>query len=168
MTEHFRVGVITAVHGLRGEVKVFPTTDSRHRYDTLSECLLWDGTGYTPLTIDRHRYFKQMVIVHFKGFDRVEDVEGLVKKELYVDREHADPLEEGEYYIADLIGLKVICDDGQELGKITDVLQTGANDVYVVDNGAKEVLIPVIKDCILETDPEKGFVRVHLLKGLID
>ena len=168
MTEHFRVGVITAVHGLKGEVKVFPTTDTPGRYDTLSEVLLPEGSGFIPLRIDRHRFFKQLVIVHFEGLNRVEDVEKLVKKELYVDREHAVPLEEGEYYIADLIGLKVICEDGKELGELTDVLQTGANDVYVVNNGQREVLIPVIKECILETRPEEGFVKVRLLKGLLD
>ena len=168
MTDKFRVGVITASHGLKGEVKVFPTTDSPDRYDTLQEVLLFDGREYLPLTIDRHRYFKQMVIVHFEGLDRIEDIQAFIKKELYVDREHAEPLAEGEYYIADLIGCRVYDEAETYLGEVADVLQTGANDVYVVKGEDREILIPVIKDCVLAVDTEEGIIRVHLLKGLID
>ena len=109
------------------------------------------------------------MILHFEGLDRIEDVQGLVKKELYVDRDHAIPLEEGEYYISDLIGLCVLDDDsGETLGELKDVLQTGANDVYVVKSGARELLIPVIPDCIRQVNLEEGTVRVHLLPGLLD
>ena len=83
-------------------------------------------------------------------------------------REDAIPLEEGEYYVADLIGLTVVTEDGEKLGILEDVLQTGANDVYVVSDGKREILIPVIPQCILNVDLEEGMVKVHLLKGLLD
>ena len=167
MEDMFRVGVITSTHALAGEVKVFPTTQDPQRFKTLKKALIPDGQTIIPVEIERVRFFKQFVIVKMKGYDRIEDVERLVKKEMYVSREDAIPLEEGEYYVADLIGLRVVTDDGRELGYLEDVLQTGANDVYVVKNREQEILIPVIPDCILAVDIPGGLVRVHLLKGLI-
>ena len=168
-TEFFRIGVITSTHALRGDVKVFPTTDEPARYKKLKEAFIPEGDAYVPIKISRASFFKQFVILHFEGLDRIEDVQGLVKKELYVDRAHAIPLEEGEYYISDLIGLCVLDDDsGETLGELKDVLQTGANDVYVVKSGARELLIPVIPDCIRQVNLEEGTVRVHLLPGLLD
>lgn len=167
--DYFRIGVITSTHGLKGDVKVFPTTDEPARFRKLKEAYILDGNTYVPVEADKASFFKQFVILHFSGLNRIEDVEKLVRKELYVDREHAIPLEEGEYYIRDLIGLRVIDDDsGGVLGELQDVLQTGANDVYVVSDGSREILIPVIRECILDVDLEDGLVRVHLLPGLLD
>ena len=167
MVELLRVGVITATHGLAGEVKIFPTTDSPERYDTLSDVILMRGEERLPLRIVSRRYFKQFVIVRFDGYTRIEQVESFVRKELYVTRENALPLEEGEYYIADLIGLTVYDDEGCILGELTDVLQTGANDVYIVKGNRGEILLPVIKECIREVNLEKGTVTAHLMPGLI-
>ena len=168
MNEYFRVGVITSTHALKGDVKVFPTTEDPARFKQLREAFLLVGNEYVPVVVTKASFFRQFVILHFEGKDRIEDVEKLVKKEIYVDREHAIPLEEGEYYISDLIGLRVIDDDSTaELGELHDVMQTGANDVYVVQNGEREILIPVIDECIRKVDLEAGEVRVHLLPGLI-
>ena len=113
------------------------------------------------------KFFKNQVILKFKGIDDINDVEKYKKAPLFVKRENAVPLEENEYFIADLIGLSVTSDEGEELGVIADVLQTGANDVYVVKKaGANDLLIPVIKDCILDVDVENGTMKVHLLAGL--
>ncbi len=169
MEQFLRVGVITSTHALAGEVKVFPTTEDPERFLDLEKVCIPDAKGETMslvLEVERVRFFKQFVILKFKGLDRIEQVQKLVKKDLYVTREDAIPLEEGEYYIADLIGLQVYDEDGTLLGELSDVLQTGANDVYIVKNGDKELLIPVIADCILNVDLEKGCVRVHLLEGL--
>ena len=107
--------------------------------------------------------------VIFKEFDNINDVEPFRKKSLLVTREQAVPLEEDEYFIADLIGLRVITDEDKVLGKLTDVLETGANDVYqVTDENGKEILLPAIKDCILSVDLEKGEMKVHILEGLLD
>ena len=169
MEQFLRVGVITATHALQGEVKVFPTTEDPERFLDLKKVCILDAKGEQPqqvLEIKKVRFFKQFVILSFKGLDRIEMVEPLVKKELYVSREDAIPLEEGEYYIADLIGLKVYDEEDHLLGILSDVLQTGANDVYIVQNNGKELLIPVIEECILDVDLENSMVRVHLMEGL--
>ena len=109
-----------------------------------------------------------MVILKFKGYDNINDVEMFRKKSLYVTRENAVKLKKNEYFIADLIGLKMISDEGEDLGELTDVLQTGANDVYCIQTEEHgEVLIPAIKDCILDVDVEAGKMKIHLLDGLI-
>ena len=168
MEQFLRVGVVTATHALAGEVKVFPTTDDPERFLDLEKVCILDqkGAAAQVLEVERVRFFKQFVIMKFAGLDKIEQVQSLVKKDLYVNREDAIPLEDGEYYIADLIGLKVFDEVGTLLGELADVLQTGANDVYIVKNGDKELLIPVIEECIREVDLEKGCVRVHLMEGL--
>ena len=168
MEQYLRVGVITTTHGLRGEVKVFPTTDSKERFLEIDEVVLRTSREETVLHIEMVRFFKQLVIVKFKEYNRIEDVENLKQAELYVSRDNAAPLEEGEYYIGDLIGMKVFTDDGEEFGEILDVMETGANDVYVIDTQKYgEVLIPAIKQCILEVDIQSERMTIHLLPGLI-
>lgn len=167
MENLLQVGVITTTHGVRGEVKVFPTTDDPARYKKLKRVILDTGTEKRELEIAGVRFFKNLVIVKFKGIDNINDVEQYVRKNLYVTRDNAVELKENEYFIADLIGLSVKTDEGETLGEITDVLKTGANDVYVIrqDDG-EELLIPVIKDCIKQVDVEGKKVVVHLLPGL--
>lgn len=169
MEDLLQVGVITATHGIRGEVKVFPTTDDPERFSDLKEVILDTGREKLNLTISGVKYFKQFVILKFKGYDDINLVEPFRKKSLWVTRENAVPLEEDEYFIADLIGLTVVTDEGETLGTVSDVLQTGANDVYQVsgENG-KEILLPAIKDCILSVSLSEGKMTVHVLKGLLD
>ncbi len=169
MVEFFQVGVITGTHGLKGEVKVFPTTDDPERFCDLDKVLLDLGTSKKELTVDRVKFFKQFVILSFKEFDRIEDVERLRGKSLLIPRDQAVPLEEGEFFIPDLLGLSVTEEDGTPVGTLTDVLQTGANDVYVVQTPAgKEILLPAIKDCIKETNPQEGYMKVYLMPGLTE
>ena len=120
-----------------------------------------------PLEVERVKYFKQFVIVKFRGLNHIEDIEKFVKKNLYVTRDQAVKLKKNEYFIADLIGLQVEDEEENELGTLTDVLATGANDVYVVEQNGKEVLIPAIRQCILDVDLEKKRMKVHLLEGLL-
>ena len=162
----FRVGVISATHGLKGEVKVFPTTEDPDRFFDLEDVLIRKGGREIPAKIRNVRFFKQMAIISFEGMERIEDVQPFVKGEIYVTRENAIPLEEGEFYIADLYGLRVVEESGEELGVLDDVMETGANDVYIIKKDQKELLIPAIPDCIKEIDLENGIMRVHLLKGL--
>lgn len=169
MEKLLRVGVITQTHGLRGEVKVYPTTEDPKRFKKLKEVVIDTGKEQIDAQIESVKFFKNLVIVKFKGIDNINDVEKYKKSELYVSRENAIPLEEGEFYVADLIGLKVVSDEGEDLGILDDVMQTGANDVYVVKKkGQPELLIPVIDQCILNVDIEGGEVLVHLLPGLRD
>ena len=167
INEWLRVGVVTATHGLRGEVKVFPVTEDPGRFEPLRAVKCVGKAGEQMLEIANVRYFKQYVLLSFRGMDRIEDVEGLVKAELYVDRAHALPLSENENYVCDLIGLRVVTDEGEELGTLDDVMETGANDVYVVNGGGREILLPAIRECILKVDLEAGEMLVHLLPGLL-
>lgn len=169
MEELFRVGVISNTHGIKGEVKVYPTTDDIRRFDNLKKVILDTGKEHINLNVSGVKYFKNMVILKFKEFDNINDIIKYKGMDLLVTRENAIPLEEGEYYIADIIGSDVITDEDKHLGKLVDVMQTGANDVYVVkmENG-KEVLLPSIKQCILDRDIENKVVKVHIMKGLLD
>ena len=168
MEELLQVGVITSTHGLRGEVKVFPTTDDPKRFKKLKKVLLDTGKEKLELEVEQARFFKQLVILKFKGLDDISQVEMYRKKPLLVTREHAVKLKKNEYFIADLIGMQVYTEDGF-LGNLEDVLQTGANDVYeVVTEEEKHILIPAIKQCILNVDVEGRRMDVHLLEGLVD
>lgn len=169
MEDLFRVGVICNTHGVRGEVKVYPTTDDIKRFDDLKEVILDTGKEHITLNVIGVKYFKNMAILKFKEFDNMDQVIPYKGMDLLVTRENAIPLEEGEYYIADIIGSEVITDEGNRLGKLIDVIQTGANDVYVVkmENG-KEVLLPSIDECILDRDIDNKVVKVHVMKGLLD
>ena len=162
-----QVGVIIKPHGIHGEVKVYPTTDDIHRFDDLTEVWLDSKKGLQKLEVTGVKYFKGLAILKFKGFEQPEEMERYRNCPLLVTRDHAVALEPGEYFLADIIGLKVVDEDEQEIGIITDVLQTGANDVYVVDTGEKEVLIPSIPDCILKRDFENKIVYIHLMDGLL-
>lgn len=169
MEEYFQVGIITSPHGVRGEVKVYPTTDDVKRFKRLKEVLLDTGEERLPLEIEGVKFFKQFAILKFKGLDSINDVERYRQKGLYVPRANAVRLRRDEYFVADLMGLRVRNEDGQEIGVLKDVMETGANDVYVIslDDG-RELLLPAIKQCVLEVDVEAGFVRIHILKGLLD
>lgn len=165
----FRVGVIANTHGIRGEVKVYPTTDNLNRFDDLKDVILDTGREYINLKVEGVRYFKNMAILKFKGIDNINDIEKYKGKDLLVTRENAVPLEENEYYIADLIDMEVYNEDGSRLGILNDVMQTGANDVYVInlENG-RELLLPNIDQCILEVNVEEKKMTVHVLEGLMD
>ena len=169
MESLLRVGVITSTHGVRGEVKVFPTTDDMNRFKKLKTVILDTGKEQKTLNIESVKFFKNMVILKFKGFDNINDVEMWRQKDLLITRDQAVKLSPDENFIVDLIGLTVMTDEGEKLGVMKDVLQTGANDVYIVKMAdGKEVLLPAIKDCILNVDLEKGEMLVHVLDGLLD
>ncbi|HJC58013.1 MAG TPA: ribosome maturation factor RimM [Candidatus Eisenbergiella intestinipullorum] len=168
MEQRLQVGVITATHGLKGEVKVFPTTDDPNRFRRLKEVILNTGREERVLQIEGVKFFKQMVILKFKGLDDISDVERLRRGTLFVTRENAVRLSKNEYFIADLIGMQVENEDGSVLGTLEDVITTGANDVYDVKlSDGRQLLIPAIRECILEVDVEEGRMRVHLLDGLL-
>ena len=168
MEDLLKVGVITTTHGVRGEVKVFPTTDDAERFLELEYVLLDTGRELRRLDIKNVRFFKNLVILKFDGIDNINDIEKYKGKDLWISREEAQELGEDEYYIADLQGLNVVLEDGTEFGTLRDVMETGANDVYIIDsNEHGEVLLPAIKECILDVDLEKNTMTVHLMKGLL-
>ncbi|MDD3360062.1 MAG: ribosome maturation factor RimM [Hespellia sp.] len=168
MKDRLQVGVISSTHGIRGEVKVFPTTDDANRFKKLKKVTLDTGKEQLDLEIQGVKFFKQFVIVKFKGIDHINDIEKYKGMGLYVDRQNAVKLQKDEYFIADLIEMQVFTEDGREFGTLTDVLETGANEVYVIrSNEHGEVLVPAIKQCILNIDIEARKMTIHLLDGLI-
>lgn len=169
MEELLRVGVITTTHGVRGEVKVFPTTDNPERFEDLDCVILDTGREKKELHIQGVKYFKQLVILKFKGLDNVNDVERFRQAQLYVRREDAVPCDGDENYIGDLLDMEVYSDKGEKLGILEDVYETGANDVYIVRmESGKELMLPAIKDCILNVNVEENRMTVHVLDGLMD
>lgn len=164
-----RVGVYANTHGVRGEIKVFPTTDDTSRFKKLKKVYLDLGKEKMELEIQSVRFFKNMVILKFKGIDNINDIEKYKGKDLLIQRKDAVKLDEDEYFICDIIGSKVVTEDGEEVGSLKEVLQTGANDVYVVTTpDKKEILLPVIKDCVLDVNTEEKIVTVHLMAGIMD
>ena len=170
MEDLFRIGVFSNTHGVRGEIKVFPTTDDIKRFDYLKEVVMdCKKDGMKAFTVSSVKYFKNLVILKFKDVDNINDIEKYKGADIFVTRENAIPLEEDEFYIADIIGAKVVSDEGDELGELTDVLQTGANDVYVVKmKNGKDGLFPAIPDCIKDVDVENKILTVHIMPGLLD
>ena len=169
MEDMFRIGVYSNTHGVRGEIKVFPTTEDVKRFDYLKEIVMDCGKeGMKTFEVSGARYFKNMVILKFKGIDNINLIEKYKGAEIFVTRENAIPLEDDEFYIADILGAEVVSDEGEVLGTLKDVMQTGANDVYDIklDKGG-ELLLPAIKQCILDVDIDGGTMKVHVLKGLM-
>ena len=166
MKKYLETGKIVSVFGLKGEIKVQPWCDDPEflcEFDTL-----YYKSG-TPVEIERSRTAKNIVIMKIKGVDTVEEAQKLRNRVLYLDRDDVE-LEEGSYFVQDLIGLKVIdFDNGKEYGKLVEVSETGANDVYHVENeDGKIYYLPAIPQVIAETDIENGVMKITPLDGLFD
>ncbi|MCR5432747.1 MAG: ribosome maturation factor RimM [Lachnospiraceae bacterium] len=168
MEDRLRVGVITSPHGIHGEVKIFPTTDDPSRFKLLKKVYIDNKKEIIEMEISGIKFFKNMVIACLSGIEDRNGAEKFRSADILIDREDALPLGEDEYYICDIIGFDVISDEGENLGKLDDVLTSNANDVYVVKNENKrEILIPSTKECILSVDMNSKKIVVHLLKGMI-
>ena len=171
MEDLYQVGAITQTHGIKGEVKVFPLTDDIGRFKNMKNLLLDGGRdGYINLEVENVRQQKNLVILKFKGIDNINDIEKYKGHGLFVTKENRVELKEDEYFIADLIGVSVYLDTDENtvFGEITDVLQTGANDVYEITmSNNKTVLVPAIKDCIKSVDMVSKKMIIHLLDGLL-
>jgi len=169
MEQKLRVGVIASAHGLQGEVKVYPTTDDVKRFIQLETVLLDLGDKTILLNIESVKFFKKMVILKFKEFNHINDIEKYKGRDLLIEREQAVELAPNENFITDLIGLKVVTDEGEAFGVLKDVILTGANDVYVIaGEDKKEYLFPAIPQCILDVSLKEQTVTVHIMDGLLD
>ena len=165
--DRLRVGVITSPHGICGEVNVFPTTDDPKRFKSLKNIYINKKKELLKCEIEGVKFFKNMVILKFRGMDDRNEMEKYRQCDLLIDREDAVELGEDEYFICDLIGMDVIDEQAGKIGVLKDVMTSAANDVYVVEKAdGKELLIPAIRECILETSLEQRKIRVHLLPGL--
>lgn len=169
MEDYFRIGVITKPHGVLGELKVYPVTDDIKRFKGMKEMLMGPPEGREgekrTVLVEGVRFQNNMVLLKLSGIDSPEEGRKLSKFQLYVKREDAIPLLEDEYYVSDLIGLKVLSEKGGRLGTLSDVINTAANDVYVV-KGEREILIPAVKEYVLSIDLAKGEMTVLFVEGM--
>lgn len=170
MEDMLRIGVITTTHGIRGEVKVYPTTDDVNRFKDTDEVVLVTKSGNMTLHVEGVKFFKNLVILKFKEFNNINDVEGFRKCDIMVTRENALPLEEGQYFLCDAIGATVYNEEDEtEIGRVKDYMETGANDVFIIETkDGNEVLFPIIDECIKDVDTENGKIIAHVMKGLMD
>jgi len=164
--EFLEAGKIVTTHGIRGEVKVMPYTDSPELLCEFDR--LFIGKNRDEIEVERSRVFKSTVIMKLAGIDTPEAAEKLRNKLLYMHRDDLE-LDEDTYFIQDLIGLEVRdADSGKVYGKIDDVMQTGANDVYVIKGAEREYLVPAIADVVVSTDVDGGVMTIRPLEGLFD
>ena len=168
MLPNLEIGQIVNTFGIKGMVKVKPFTDDIRRFDELKTVYVEKNNNQTEYEIEEVKYHKDMVLIKFKGIDKVEQAEMLRNSYLTVSRESVEKLEEGRYYIVDLLGLEVYTDEQILLGTLEDIFNTGSNDIYVVkDKQGKQILLPAIQDVIKQIDIENKKIIVHLLPGLI-
>ena len=169
MEDLLTVGIITTEHGVHGEVKVYPTTDDVKRFKKCKELILDDKKNQRRVKLLSVKFFKQFVIIKFEGIDTMDDALKLKNASLLVTRDMAVKCEKDEYFIADLIGLKVFDEDNNLIGIVSEVYQTGANDVYEIEKeDSKKVLVPAIKDCIKNVDIKEGKMTIHVMEGLFE
>ncbi len=167
MDDLLKVGVIANTHGIAGEVKVFPTTDDVKRFKKLKTVILEPEKENQTLHITQVKFVKNMAVLRFAEYNNINEIQGFRGKGLYITRDQAVPLGENENFIADLIDLDVYSTEGEYLGVLTDVISTGANDVYVVkQEDGHELLLPAILHCIRDVDLESGRITAFLMPGL--
>lgn len=168
MEEYFEIGQIVNTSGLKGVMKVKPFTDDITKFSNLNTIYILIKKDLKEFEIEQARFSKNMVFLKLKGIDTVEQAEDYRNLYLKIKRDKDEKLEEDSYYIVDILGCKVITDEGRTLGNIADVFSTGSNDVYVVkDELGKQVLLPAIKDVIKKVDIKNKVITVHLLEGLL-
>jgi len=169
MLEYLSVGFVLKPQGLKGEIKVKPLTDEISRFDSLNQVFTKERDGYKRRKIEARRYDKGFVFLRLEGFNTIESVEHLRNQYLWIPRSLAKPLPKDTFFIADIIGCSVSTIDGQELGNVTDIIQTGSNDVYVVDGSKGTILIPALKKVVVSLKPEEGrmFVDLTEMEGLL-
>lgn len=172
MLEQLRLGIITSSHGIKGEAKVYPTSDDLSHFKKIKECSLVSEDGKIRINtcLESSRQNKNMLLCKFSNINSPEEVLKYRKYAIYVDRDKLPKLKANENYIGDLIGLDVIEENKSKLGTVKDVFETGANHVMevILDKNQKSVLFPYIKDCILDVNLEENYILVHVLDGLLD
>lgn len=168
MENYFEIGKITGTHGIKGTMRVFPTTEDPSRFERLKEITVEIRGKQEVFHVQKVAYQKNMILLTVKEINDINVAELYKNGRILIPDAVAIPLEADEYYTRDLYGLRVVTETGEELGELVQIYETGANDVYAVKKAEekKELLIPAIKDCILQVDLEQGVMTVHLLEGL--
>jgi 16S rRNA processing protein RimM len=167
---YLAVGQVAGAHGVRGELKVDILTDDPHRFGRLRQVYVgYEDQEPTPMLLKGYRLHKGRALLRLVGFDDRAAAQTLQGLFVYVSREEAIPLEQGEYFEHQILDLEVWTVDGEYLGRVADIIYTGANEVYLIRGtgpGLREILLPAIKDVVLEVDLDAGRLVVRLLEGL--
>lgn len=168
MTNYLEIGQIVNTFGIKGMVKIKPFTDDIRRFDKLKKVYIKKGNNKKEYQIEEIKYHKDMVLIKFQGIENPEDANLLRESYVLIEREKEDPLEEGTFYIVDMIGLEVVTEENERLGTLEDIYNTGSNDIYVVKNElGKQILLPAIHEVIQKIDMENKKIVVCLIPGLI-
>lgn len=167
--DHVIIGRILKPHGVKGELKAYPLTDVPDRFSHLKEVWLESSEkGLTPVKVRGSRSQNELVILSLEGINTPEEAAALTGMELLAPVESSPKLPEGVYYWHEILGMEVVTDDGRFLGRVTDVFQTGSNDVYTVWDGEKELLLPAIADVVRKVDVVARKMIIHPMPGLLD
>ena len=169
MEKYLEIGQIINTFGIKGMVKIKPFTENtKKRFDNLKKVYIKTKKEKKEYEIEEIKYHKEMVLAKFKGIETIEEAEKFRNSYLLINRENEKPLEKGTYYIVDMVGLEVYTDEGEKLGILDDIFNSGSSDIYVVKNElGKQILLPAIKDVIKNIDMENRKITVHLIKGLM-
>lgn len=168
MQEFLEIGQIVNTFGIKGMIKIKPFTDDIRKFDKLKKVYVESNKNKKEYEIEEVKYHKDMVLIKFKGIDKIEEAELLRNSYIKINRKDEPELEEGTYYIVDLLGLNVYTDEGILLGKLDDIFNNGSCDIYAVkDEKGKQILLPAISDVIKEINLEEKKIVVHIIKGLI-
>ena len=166
--EYIEIGQIVNTNGLKGVVKVNPFTDDISQFEKLKSILLVKDGKLSEVEIEETKYSKNQVLLKLKGIDTVEEAEKYRGCYLKIARSNSKKLPKDTYFIADLLGLTVYTDENILLGKVEDIYNSGANDIYVIKSeDGKQILLPGIGEVIKQIDLEQEKIIVHLIKGLV-
>lgn len=174
MRKFLRIGKIISLHGIKGEIKVFPTTDDIKRFDNLKECYIVNSDDARDEEFENAekfitagvKYIKNTCILKLNNFDSIEQSTKLIGKNIYVSRENAVELKDDEYYVMDLIGLNVVLDE-KIIGTVKDIMNSKVYSTLVIDCNKKEVLIPLVSDFVEKVDIEKSIIKIKTIEGLL-
>lgn len=169
-TNYYKIGTIVNTHGIRGELKVKAITDfAEERFSKGAVVFRKDSNGYVAETMEKARMHKGMWLLTFAGVTNINDVEAFKGQDLYVSEDDRKELEDGEYYYSEIIGCEVQDEAGEVIGSVKEIMETGANDVWIVKRvSGKDALIPVIPDVVKEVDVDNQKIVIDVLEGLLD
>ena len=174
MRKYLRIGKIISLHGIKGEVKIFPTTDDLKRFSDLKDFYILENDDASDkefidtelYTSEGVKYIKNTCILKIKGYDKIEESIKLIGKNVYVSRDNATPLKNNEYYIVDLMGLKVYVAD-EYIGDVKDIMKSSSTDILVIDYNGKDLLVPMVTDFVEKVDVDKSIIILKTIEGLI-
>lgn len=162
-----RIGKIVNTQGLKGDLRIFPSTDYKERFEEL-EYVYLEGEKNKKFVITKVRYKKNLAIVKFENYDNINDVETFRNREVFTEKLDQDELEEDRFYVEDLIGIKIIDEEKGYIGILKEIIQNPAHDIYLVElESGKEIMIPAVSEYIIDTDINNSVMTVSLIEGFL-